>query len=154
LTPSAFDDDRAWWGQSLATAYWQQGDTVRGRAYADSALAMSKKQADESPGDIELRVLYGLMLGYLKKPSEARAAFAQALAIKPNPGDARRTRAYAVLNAARVELALGDTDKALTYLEQLFAEGYGRTGDFLPMDPTYRSLKGNPRFEALVAKGI
>ncbi len=73
--------------------------------------------------------------------------------MKPNPSDSRRTRAYALVNAARVELALGDNDKALTYLEQLFAEGYGRTGDFLSIDPFYRGLKGNPRFEALVAKG-
>ena len=115
---------------------------MRGRAYADSALALSKKQADDSPGDIELQVLYGLMLGYLKKPAEARAAVARALAIKPNPADARRTRAYAVLNAARVELALGDTDKALTYLEQLFAEGYGRTGDFLAHGPDVPVTEG------------
>jgi hypothetical protein len=74
--------------------------------------------------------------------------------LKADPNDARRTRAYAIVNAARVELVLGDYDKALTYLEQLFAEGYGRTGDFLSMDPNYRPLKGNPRFEALVAKGI
>ncbi len=67
LTPSAFDNDRAWWGQSLATAYRQQGDTVRARAYADSALAMSRKQADDSPGDIELHVLYGLMLAYAEE---------------------------------------------------------------------------------------
>ncbi len=49
LTPQAFDNDRAWWGQSLATAYWQAGDTARARAYADSAMAESKRQADDSP---------------------------------------------------------------------------------------------------------
>ena len=30
LTPSAFDNDRAWWGQSLSTAYWQRGDLAEG----------------------------------------------------------------------------------------------------------------------------
>ena len=154
LTPSAFDDDRAWWGQSLAMAYWQQGDTVRARAYADSALALSRKQAEDAPGDAELQGLYGLVLAQLKRPAEARAAAARALAIKPDPYDVRRTRAYSIVNASRIELALGDYDKALTYLEQLFAEGFGRTGDFFPTDPTYQALRGNPRFEALVAKGI
>ena len=51
LTPSAFDNDRAWWGQSLATAYWQHGEPVRARAYADSALAGSKAQAEATPKD-------------------------------------------------------------------------------------------------------
>ncbi len=152
LTPSAFDDDRAWWGQSLAAAYWQQGDTVRARAYADSSLGMSKQQAEDNPGDAELQVLYGLVLALVNKPAEARAAVARALAIKP-VNDSRRTRAYAIANAARIELVLGNPDKALDYLEQLFAEGFGPS-DFFPMDPFFRGLRGNPRFETLVAKGI
>ena len=81
LTPSAFDDDRAWWGQSLATAYWQQGDTARARAYADSSLAMSRQQAEATPDDAELQVLYGLVLALAGKPAEARAAATRALAL-------------------------------------------------------------------------
>jgi serine/threonine-protein kinase len=153
LTPSAFDDDRAWWGQSLAAAYWQQGDTVRARAYADSALAMSKQQAEANPDDAELQVLYGLVLAMAGKPAEARTAVARALAIK-HATDTRRTRAYAIVNGARIELVLGSRDKALAYLEQLFSENYGRTGDLFPMDPFFRGLRGDPRFEALVAKGV
>ena len=49
LTPAVFDDDRAWWGQSLATAYWQRGDRERAGIYADSALAESKAQLEASP---------------------------------------------------------------------------------------------------------
>ena len=40
LTPASFDDDRAWWGQALSTAAWQQGDRARAAAWADSSRAV------------------------------------------------------------------------------------------------------------------
>ena len=49
LTPAAFDNDRAWWGQSLATAYWERGNAAMARVYADSALPTSKSQLDVAP---------------------------------------------------------------------------------------------------------
>ncbi|HEX5633402.1 MAG TPA: tetratricopeptide repeat protein, partial [Gemmatimonadales bacterium] len=147
LTPSAFDDDRAFWGQSLATAYWQQGDVARARAYADSALAPSAEQAKAVPDDSQLRGLYALVLGYLGRAQEARAELATALA---RQGQSPTTDNYNLLNAARTELALGDANRALDHLESLRRLGSHVNGQWLALDPTWKSLKGNPRFEKLL----
>jgi Flp pilus assembly protein TadD len=146
LTPAAFDNDRAFWGQSLATAYWQEGDVARARAYADSALAESAAQARTNPKDGQLVGLYALMLGYLGRTSEARAASAQSLAV----ADRKSVQYwYEQLLAARTELALGDTARALDHLEQAVKTGSYINGRWLGVDPMWTSLKGNPRFEQL-----
>ena len=149
LTPSAFDDDRAFWGQSLAMAYWQRGDPARARAYADSALVPSKSQAEGAPNDAQLQVLYGLALALAGKPAEARASLAKALALNPS---ATTQYNYILLNGARIETILGNKDRAAEYLEEVRKEGGFLTPQFLSVDPTFVSLKGNPRFEKLLAK--
>ena len=88
LTPSAFDNDRAFWGQSLAMAYWQRGEPLKARAYADSALAASKSQAEAAPKDAQLPVLYGLVLAYAGKAAEARAAGGARPDARPQRADA------------------------------------------------------------------
>jgi serine/threonine-protein kinase len=148
LTPQAFDTDRAWWAQSLATAHWQEGDTIRARAYADSALAPSRQQADDAPDNAELHVLYGLVLAYARKPAEARAAAAKALAVI-GADQSAVLYSYVILNAIRIELALGNTNGALDILEREWAVPGMPTFKFLQPDPTFTSLKGNPRFEKL-----
>ena len=136
LTPSAFDGDRAWWGQSLSSAYWQSGDLARARAYADSAIPLSKSQADGAPNDPQLRVLYGLVLAYAGKATEARAAAELALKLED-----KRTgqRDYILLNAVRIELALGNKARALDYIEQMHATGGHLTPAWLTADPTFAS---------------
>lgn len=153
LTPTAFDNDRAWWSQALAIAYWQQGDSARARVYADSSLATSRQQAEAAPDDAQLEVLYGLMLALAGHPAEARASATRALALPTNP-TLNRIRPYVVLNAARIEIALGNKARAIEYLELLEKESGLRAGDFLTADPIMQSLKGNPRYDALAAKVI
>jgi serine/threonine-protein kinase len=149
LTPSAFDNDRAWWGQALGTAYWQAGDPMKARAYADSSLPLSKVQAEENPGDPQLQVLYGLMLATAGKATEAQAMAAKAIALAPA---ATTQHYYILLNAARIETVLGNKDRAIDYIEESRKRGGILTPHYLALDPTFASLKGNPRFEKLVAK--
>jgi TolB-like protein/Tfp pilus assembly protein PilF/tRNA A-37 threonylcarbamoyl transferase component Bud32 len=150
LTPAAFDGDRAWWGQSLATAAWQAGDTLKARAYADSGLAESAKQAAAAdlairPADAQLHALHGLLLAYLGRGAEARAAVARALAVQVDG----QNRAYLLLNAARIELALGDRGKAVAYLEESQKLDRRFNGSWLSVDPTFASLKAEPAFARL-----
>jgi len=151
LTPAAFDGDRAWWGQSLATAAWQAGDTAKARTYADSGLAESAKQAAGAdlvarPADAQLHALHGLLLAYLGRGAEARAAMARALAVKTSGN----SRSYVLLNAARIELALGDPGKAVPHLAEAQKIDKGLNGNYLSLDPTFASLKGEPAFERLL----
>jgi serine/threonine-protein kinase len=147
LTPAAFDNDRAWWGQSLATAYWERGNAAMARVYADSALPTSKSQLDVAPDDPQLLALYGLMLAYAGRGAEAKAAITRAQTIETRAANAN----YVALLAVRVALALGETDDAITRLEGVLKRPYIITPAWLRVDPTFASLRGNPRFERMIA---
>jgi tetratricopeptide (TPR) repeat protein len=151
LTPQAFDGDRAFWGQSLATAAWQLGDTVRARVYADSGLAETARQAaaadlTKRPEDAQLHSLHGLLLAYRGQAAEARAAIGRSLV----SGAPTVTMAYNYLNAARVEMALGSRSKAIEYLAKVNTMDPRYNGRWLALDPTFASLKGDPAFERLL----
>ncbi|HEX5633478.1 MAG TPA: protein kinase, partial [Gemmatimonadales bacterium] len=146
LTPSAFDNDRAWWGQTLSTLHWQRGEMALAKAYGDSALAPTRALVASSPDDMQLHSLLALVLAYTGRADEARAEIRRAL---PIPGD-YSFRMYVLFNAAKVEMALGDKEAAVGYLEQVLKNGYSSTRKWLQIDPTFASLKGHPRFEQLL----
>ena len=150
LTPAAFDNDRAWWGQSLATAAHQQSDLVRARAYADSSLAESKRQVEANPDHPQLRSLYAVMLAYTGQTDAAlrEADLAVARAPHANNNDAP----YARLQRIRVLLAADRFDQALDAIEELMGYQYFITPGYLRVDPLFTPLEGNPRFERLLAK--
>jgi serine/threonine protein kinase/tetratricopeptide (TPR) repeat protein len=154
LTPAAFDNDRAWWAQTLATAARQQGDLRLSRAYADSALVISKQQSDASPKDAQLRVLYAVMLSYAGKAADANREASQAIAdaVAANPND--RNLPYLKLQLVRVHLANGDKEKAIDEIEKLLKSQYYVSPGYLKVDPTFAPLRGNPRFEKLLLPGI
>ena len=58
---------------------------------------------------------------------------------------------YQVHLLARIYLLAGEREKALDLLEQLLARPYYLSPGWLRIDPTFASLKGNPRFEKLAA---
>ncbi len=152
LTPAAYDNDRAWWGQALSIAAHQQGDMVRAKAYADSALTESKRQVDAAPDDPQLRALYAVMLAYAGKNAEALREADRAVANAPraNNNDAP----YARIQRTKVLLAAGRTDQALDAIEELMGFQYYIKPGYLRSDPTFSPLKGNPRFERLLVGGI
>jgi len=145
LTPSAFDGERDWWAQSLATLSWQRGDTAAARAYADSALAPTRAAIAAAKGPSQSDGLLAVMLGYLGRAAEARAAAARALTDK-----AAAQVGYNELNAARSELALGNRAAALDLLERITPAVRPMLPAELRFDPAFASLKGDPRLEKLV----
>jgi eukaryotic-like serine/threonine-protein kinase len=152
MTPAAFDNDRAWWAQSLATAYWQQGDALHARAYADSSLVLSKQQSDANPQDPQLRALYAVMLAYAGHAAEATREAEQALASATSSRDPNVP--YVRLQAIRTYLATGNNGKALDALQQLLTDVSYVTRGYLKVDPTFKPLRGNPRFEQMLLPGI
>jgi eukaryotic-like serine/threonine-protein kinase len=150
LTPAAFDGDRGWWGISLATAHWVHGRRDLARVYADSGLATLADQMNSSGRDPSTVVLHGLALAYLGRTAEATA---EAKEVLNRYGQAISVNSeYDRLQTVRIYLATGQTDAALDQLDRLLRNGFYITPAWLRLDPTFASLKGNPRFEAMAAK--
>jgi len=59
-------------------------------------------------------------------------------------------RAYLFLNAARIELALRDRRQAVAHLEEAQKIDRKLNGNWLSVDPTFASLKGDPAFARLL----
>ncbi len=152
LTPAAFDNDRAWWGQSLAIAAMQQGDRVRAKAYADSALAISKQQSDANPTDPQLRALYAVMLAYVGRTDEAITEVNRA--VEDGNGQTTRNSSYERLQRVRVYMAAGKPDLAIDGIQELMGRQNYLTVGMLKVDPTFAPLKDNPRFKKLLVGGM
>ena len=147
LTPAAFDDDRAWWGQTLAIAHAQQGSMALAATFADSALPRTKILMDASPNDPQTRAFYGLMMAYAGHKAEGVALGEQAVALERG---GKQLLSYDMLLLVRTYLAVGEPEKALDEIQKLLQRSYFITPAWLGIDPTFRSLKGNPRFENMV----
>jgi serine/threonine protein kinase/tetratricopeptide (TPR) repeat protein len=150
LPPGPFGDDRLVWGLALAGTAALRGDTARARAYADSARLAGEVQVRETPDDGGRHVLLGTALAYLGRKAEAIQEGEQAVALRPLSKDAY-LGAYIQHQLARIYLLVGEPDKALDQLEPLLKVPYFLSPGWLRIDPTFTPLKGNPRFERLVA---
>jgi tetratricopeptide (TPR) repeat protein len=148
LTPASFDNDRAWWAQSLGISAFDHGDRARARAYADSGLATAEAQLAANPTDPSLRALHGVMLAYLGRKADAIAEADRVLAAIPSDDHAHY---YEMLQTVRIFLAVGENDRALDGIERILRAPYGTTPQWLRIDPLYTPLKGNARFEQLAA---
>jgi TolB-like protein len=149
LPVSAFEDDQAWWAQSLATAHWVRGDRAAARAYADSGLAISREQADRAAQDAQLRVLYAVLLAYAGQGEAALTEGRRAVELDSAQNTPAQA-AYIDLQLARIHVALNQPDSAVGYLERVLNKTF-YTPAYLRAEPAFQSLHGNARFERLVA---
>ena len=150
LPASAFFDDPAAWGSVKMQTWWMRGDKVKARAYADSARMALEEQLKDAPDDPQLHALYGLALAYMGKKAEAIAEGEKSLALMPISKDASNG-AYDQHQLVRVYILVGEPEKALDQLEPLLKIPYLLSPGWLKLDPAFAPLKGNPRFERLVA---
>src|SRR5690606_11779459 len=150
LGPDAFDSDRGSWGIVRAQLYHWSGDLAQSRIWADTAARAFADQIRAAPEDPQLPVLLALALGYLGRRDEALAELRRNQALVAAAPDAT-TGAYYRHQAVRVHLLLGDYDRALDELEALMSQPYYVTSAWLRIDPDFAPLKGNPRFERMLA---
>jgi len=150
LPPSAFFDDPTAWGSVFMQTYWYRGEKARARAYADTARMAFEAQLESAPNDPQLHVLLGLALAYMGKKDEAIAQGERGVALDPITRDAVNG-AYYQHQLVRIYLMAGEPEKALDLLEPLLEMPYFLSSGWLRIDPTFASLRGNPRFEKLIA---
>lgn len=120
------------------------GEHARAQAAAQEALAGLKHQVELDPDDV--RALY-MLAGTLARLGEREAGIPYVeRALKLRPDD------YAtVYNAACYYSLAGDTERALDLLEKVGSTGTGNR-EWIERDNDLAALRGNPRFEALLAK--
>jgi tetratricopeptide (TPR) repeat protein len=150
LTPRAFDDDRASWALVFAETYALRHDGARVRAYADTARAAFEEQLKQAPTDAQRTVFHGLALAYLGRYDEAIRDGERAASLVPLTSDGYNGPYYAH-QLARIYLLAGKPEKALDLLEALLKVPYFLSPGWLKVDPAFATLRGNPRFERLVA---
>ena len=150
LTPEAFDNNRAYWALCIAETQALRGDQVKTRAYADSARLETEARLRESPDDPQLHVLLGLVLAHLGRRNEAVREGQRAVALLPVAKDGFNG-AYLQHKLVRIYVLVNESENALDQLEPLLKIPYYLSSGWLRIDPEFQPLRGNPRFQRLLA---
>ena len=134
-----------------AELYWLAGDTVHARRYADSARVAFEAQLRATPNDYQRHLFRGLALAYLGQRAAAVREGERGLALAQATGNGYLIIPYARHVLARIYVAVDDHPHALDQLDALLAHPSYLSLAWLTIDPTWAPLKGDPRFERLLA---
>jgi len=150
LTPDMFHGDTSQY--LLWNADWarRHGEAARGRAYADSALTMLEQRVKADPSEPGPRMLLALTYAQLDRRSDALREGHRAVEMLPisrdaiDGGEMQEDMAY-------VETLVGETDAAIDRLAYLLTIPSDVSIPVLRVDRMWDRLRGNPRFQRLVA---
>ena len=152
LLPKDFDGDRGHYGLKVGGTWKLLGDMAKAHAYADTARMAFAAQSKQFPEAAQLHELLGraaLALGGWKQEAVQEAELS--LRLRETELD-WSTGPYVRFQVARILIQSGELDKALDLIEPLLkSPGSDLTPAYMRIDPSFAPLKGNPRFEKLVA---
>jgi tetratricopeptide (TPR) repeat protein len=146
---SQFDNDIGW-ALAFAEVCDLRGDARRAKAYADTAAVNGEEAVRTNPEDAASKAELGLAYAYAGRPADAIRLAEAATTLVPVKQDSYSAPYYLHL-LARVYLRTGHPDKALDVLEQLVRIPYFLSPGWLRIDPEWKPLRGNPRFERLTS---
>jgi eukaryotic-like serine/threonine-protein kinase len=150
LTLADFNGDKGHWGLKLGHTYRLLGDTVRARMFGDTARAAFEAQLREFPDRAQLHELAGRALALGGHRAEAIAEAERSLAMRETTVDVS-LKPYVHYQVARILIQSGEYDRALDLIEPLLtAPASDLTPALLRINPTFKPLVGNPRFQRLV----
>lgn len=148
LQPSQFGNNRGVWGVSLAYGARMLGDSVRMRAYADSALQNLESAVRENPEEPNNHIALAGALALRGRKAEAMREGELAVAIRGNDGFQGPSLRHQL---SRVYQLVNEPVKAIEQLEALLRVPYLISPGWLRADPSLESLRSHPRFQRLLA---
>jgi len=125
-------------------ARWNLGQALEMKGRTEEAMAEYQKAIALNDDPLPLALL-GRLYGRIGRKDEA-------LKILTRLGDVAKKRYVSPYNFALVQMGLGQKEEAVRLLEQAYEERNGYDIAFIKTDPLLNSLRGEPRFEALVQK--
>jgi len=150
LTVKDFGNDKGHWGLKLGHTYRLLGDTTHARMFGDSARLAFEAQIRDFPDRAQLHELLGRALALGGHKPEAVAEAERSLALRETTLDAS-LRPYVHFQVGRILIQSGEHDRALDLIEPLLtAPASDLTPAYLRIDPTFKPLMGNPRFQRLL----
>ena len=150
LTPAAFDGDEAAWALSQAWASWQARDTASARDFGAKAAPLWETHVRNSPNFSNLHVFLSSALALAGRKDDAIREALLAIELEPVEESAY-LGPNLVWNLAQIYLIVGEDEKAIATLERVLKMPFYVTPAWLSVDPTWDSLRQNPKFQKLVA---
>jgi TolB-like protein/Tfp pilus assembly protein PilF len=152
LTPADLDGGRADWALAVAQAWRFLGDSSRARTYGDTAAAafatMLAQWGDRADRG-QVISTRGLALAIAGRAEEAIEASALAGRLQPLGSGVQSP--YVAYVRGRIDLMVGDRRDAVDRLEGALREPAHVSRGWLRIDRWMEPLRGDPRFQALVA---
>jgi tetratricopeptide (TPR) repeat protein len=134
-----------------ASVYQAQKDLSMMKTHASKARLVIEEALRENPGDPGLHAALGLAYAFEDRREEAIREGNRAVVLYPESIDAVEGPYY-VLNLANIYTIVGEYDEAINKLEYLLSipSGHFVSVPLLKIDPTWDSLRKQPRFQRLL----
>ncbi len=143
LPLSAFEGDSARWASRLADLSWLRGDTARARDLARVVIrAIPREDTTDSYREF-IRLVASAYVG-----DRAVVMLEAPHWMASTPGE---TAGGTDSMLAQIYVVLGDRRRALDHLAAALTEPGGVSRAWLRIDPTWKSLRGDSRFDRLLA---
>ncbi len=149
LPPSAFEGEASW-AICVTQACWLDKDESGVRTYAEKSANAFRKLVEARAVDPQSVVMLGLSLAYLGRKDEAIHEGERALALVA-ASKRLAEKPYIQHQLVRIYMLGGEPEKALDNLEPLLKAEYNLTPAWLRIDPNFDALRGNARFQKLIA---
>jgi tetratricopeptide (TPR) repeat protein len=134
-----------------ATAYAAMKDAAKARENYEEARGKAEAAVQESPDDAPRHALLGLIYAGLGRCDEAKTQAQRAVDLLPESKDAF-DGPILVMSRARIHMMCSDLDTAFALLDRSLATPGGITLPELRLDPIWDPLRGDPRFDQMLAK--
>jgi serine/threonine-protein kinase len=150
LRPASYGSDLLGYFGLKARVYRLRGEAARSRIYSDSFAAAARGELAERPDEALAHGALGVAEAYLGHRAQAIQEGHRAVELLPLSKDAFDATS-AKLQLARIYTTVGEPDAAIEQLQAALAVPSPISAAGLKANPTWAPLRGNPRFERLVA---